>query len=41
MNRQFRNNRQSLTATDKQPMWANYSTDQKKFTVRMFNIRLE
>ena len=41
MNRQFHNKRQSLTVTDKQTVWANYSTDQKNFTCHVFNIKLE
>ena len=42
MTRQFQNKRQSWTVTDKQASdGQNYSTDQKNFTGRMFNIKLE
>ena len=41
MIRQFHNKRQSLTVTDKQASVGNCSTDQKKFTDRIFNIKLE
>ena len=41
MNRLFHYKRQPLTVTDKQAGVGNYSTDQKKFTGHMFNIKLE
>ena len=41
MNRQFHNMRQSLTVTGKQAGVGDYSTDQKKLTGHMFNIKLE
>ena len=41
MNRLFHYKRQPLTVTDKQAGVGSYSTDQKKFTGHMFNIKLE
>ena len=41
MNRLFHYKRQPLTVTNKQAGVDNYSTDQKKFTGHMFNIKLE
>ena len=41
MNRQFYNKRHSLTVTDKQSVWANYSIDQNNFAGHLFSIKLE
>ena len=39
MNRQFYNKRHSLTVTDKQSVWANYSIDQNNFAGHLFSIK--
>ena len=42
MNWQLHNKRQSLTQSlANKPLWADYSTDQKKFTDYMFNVKLK